>query len=93
METQVSPIQRDAFQDLVNTFCRDIIHTQTFADHFSKAMTDTMDDLAMRLADRVVDAIGDCIDAEDVVRNSSALGELEEKLEQVVQDAVDNVSF
>lgn len=92
-ETNVSPIQHDAFAALVEHFCRDVIHTQTFANHFQKAMNDTMEDLASRLADRVVDAIGDCIDAEDVVRNSSALGELEQKLEEVVQNAVDNINF
>lgn len=92
-EHAVSQIQRDAFKDIIDQFTQQLVHTNTFTNLLREALENSMDSLADNLAEKVCDSITDCIDPEDVVRNSSALGDLEQRLEEVVQNAVDNITL
>lgn len=90
---QVSPIQRDAFKDLVRTYAHEIVATQTFADMFREALENHMDSLADDMAERVNGAIIDALDPEDIVQDSGILNEISTQLEDMVRDQVQNISL
>ena len=90
---QVSPIQRDAFKDLVRTYANEIVNTQTFADMFREALENNMDGLADDMAMKVNEAIVEALDPEDIVQDSGVLNEISTQLEDMVRDQVQNISL
>lgn len=84
-------LQQDAMSELLKRFADDLCSSTTFINLVSQAMSERLQDLASSCAENMVQSLGENLDAEDIVSQSSALEIIRDKLIEYVDDAAENV--